>query len=604
MVKSQINNNLIDATKKIVTQFGKNIIHEERFVNVLSDLSPERNAPAVFKITKSAIQDDLLKPVLNADIKSIEHIVAATTSTLSKQYGYDQLLVESILFSLAVGYGTITTVQYNALKAQNNNSPKKQTSKPVPNNNPNSNQPNKNNRKNNNSNKRGNSINFITIKQSAALIWGVFGLLVSPIAYSLLICQARWWPLPTSLVIALIHFFTLIPVSIAFDKYSYPTQHQNQALQGASCALFLFAILFWILFPFLFSIQYIQSYLGFFSNDESFPLIITIGFNLFCAGILSSYLDDNMKIWGNVKKQLQSPSSRKGFLIIVSIFLLVAVTIFSRPIIGKVKTKYIISKYNNKITVLNLHKDSLKNERCKIERNLSFAQFKLGDSFSACLSKINDGDKNTINKETCSNNLFVNEVNYIAIVDTNLHFKTAWNNETIDIDLYFTNHKTIAIKLTSYKTNADSLIASYTAKYGEPEYRILEYVEPDFDLPYYLYNSDVEEYMKNRMISKEFYWTYKNCLIYIDNNSGSHTTMYDTPTEGKTITYFDRAAEHIFKLYKAEQDRKKSVYEQRRKDSLKLVRDSLKLVRKAKERLRQEQRRQKELNHQRSMEQI
>ena len=172
--------NLVDATVDIIKKFGKDIIHEDRFVNVLSDLSPGRNEPAVFKIIRSAIHDDLLKDVLNANAKSIEHQVATATATLSKLYGYDHSLVEGILFSLAIGYGTITTAQYNALKALKNKPTKKQTP-PSQNNNPNPNQPNK---QTNSPNKQPNKYDS-TEKKTAILLWGIIGLLASPIVYAL-----------------------------------------------------------------------------------------------------------------------------------------------------------------------------------------------------------------------------------------------------------------------------------------------------------------------------------------------------------------------------------------------------------------------------------
>ena len=99
MQNSVLYKKLVDATVKIITQFGRSIIHEERFVNILSDLYPERDNPAVLRIIKSLIQDNLLKDVLNANIKNIEHQVATTVGALSKQYGYAPSLVEGILFS-------------------------------------------------------------------------------------------------------------------------------------------------------------------------------------------------------------------------------------------------------------------------------------------------------------------------------------------------------------------------------------------------------------------------------------------------------------------------------------------------------------------------
>ena len=87
MQNSVLYPNLTGAIANIIKKFCKGIIHEERFVHVLSDLSPGRNEPAVLKIIRSAIQDDLLKPVLSANTKNIEHQVTTATAVLSKQYG-------------------------------------------------------------------------------------------------------------------------------------------------------------------------------------------------------------------------------------------------------------------------------------------------------------------------------------------------------------------------------------------------------------------------------------------------------------------------------------------------------------------------------------
>ena len=108
-------NHLIDATSKIISQFGDGIVYEERFVNILSDMFPDRDNPAILRIIKSAILARLLKGVFNSNAENIGVRVDAAALSLSKQYGYDQKLVKCILSSLAVGYGTISTAQYETL---------------------------------------------------------------------------------------------------------------------------------------------------------------------------------------------------------------------------------------------------------------------------------------------------------------------------------------------------------------------------------------------------------------------------------------------------------------------------------------------------------
>ena len=607
MSNSVLYRNIIDATTQIVKQFGKGMIFEQRFVNVLSDLAPGRTEPAVFKIIKSSTQDGLLKPVLNANAKSIEHQVATATATLSKQYGYDHSLVEGILFSLAIGYGTITTAQYNALKALKNKPTKKQTP-PSQNNNPNPNQPNK---QTNSPNKQPNKYDS-TEKKTAILLWGIIGLLASPIVYALQINVNLWWPLPTSIVIAIIHLITVFPVSIAFDDTQLAKPNiVHPALQGAFCSLYIIAIFFWIVFPFFWGLESVQSYWGFTPNKESFPWLITILGNIFCALVLGTGLSQTVaKFSPNWRKNQGSFSDnfndlfnnklfRKGFFAVFVICIIECIYLLSIPVTREFLYKQRIEDYNKQVNAFNQHSDSIRNARIQTERDLSFAMFKLGESYVSCVSDIKNNNEYTFTtKITYKDQLELNDIDYISIVDTILYVKTNWNNEDITIDFYFADQRLIAPQFAPQRTNGDSILASYTAKYGEPEAYLTKIETPNRKISPYDYKMDYLTW-DNNLVADHYFWTYKNALLKIDYRPGSHyySSNYSSLNEHATITYFDRGAESLLQQHQEEQTRKAKEYQKRQNDSLRLVRE-------AEERERQEQRRQEELNHQRSMEQI
>ncbi len=273
MQNSVLYPNLIDATANIIKKFGKDVIHEDRFVNVLSDLSPGRNEPAVFKIIKSAILNDLLKDVLNSNAKNIEHHVTTATAVLSKQYGYDQSLVEGILFSLAVGYGTITIAQYNALKALKSKPSKKLTPPPSQNNNQNKQRPTKNN--SNPYKKR--KIDWIKIKYIISLIWGILGLTISPLIYLLGVGNSDGICILGSFYVALIHLFTIVPVSVVIEGPSSTSNTKTYpSIAGAMYGLMVCAIIFWCIFPILFGFKFILNIWEIDDIKEPFPWITTI----------------------------------------------------------------------------------------------------------------------------------------------------------------------------------------------------------------------------------------------------------------------------------------------------------------------------------------
>lgn len=594
MKNNQLYSNLVDASSKIVSKFGKGIVYEERFVNILSDLYPSRDNPAIVRVIKTITHEDQLKNVLNSDVKNIEHEIASTVSVLKKKYGYDQTLIEDILFSLAVGCDTISQDQYNVLKGlQKSPSPQKTTpaSNPQP------------NIQSNVSNQKS-ITDDLPLSQLVLLIWGMSGLLVSPPIYAYLICELKWWPLSTSFTIATLHFFTILPVSAFLDtNSSRKAKRTHKFTQGGFCALFISAIIFWVVFPILFGFEDVQAYWGFSPNKEGFPWLVTIMVNVFCAMILYAALKEgvtnfSVKQHGGTSAKFQELYSSRifkdGFITVTAIFLLAGLLYYSAPIIKENNHKKEIKTYNEQIEVINQHSDSIRRDRCRTERELSFAQFKLGDPFSTCISNIKSGDKYSAHEKTDYTHIKVNDVDYKDIVNNTIHLETDWDNKRVNIDMFFSNNKLFALQFTLPTTNHYSLFESYISKYGEPECRLKKIDTSEFEKIIHNF-SLIDQYL----ISEHFFWTYKNSMLQIDYCKPDYYFPVEYPyiVEGVTITYFDRIAETILKKHINEQEKQWIIQEQRLNDSLRHIHE--------KEKLRLERKRKKEeKNHLEAMKQI
>lgn len=618
MLKSKLYSNLVDATNKIVNQFGKSVIQEDRFVNILSDMCPDRDNPAVFRIIRSAIQDDLLKNVIFSDVKSIENQVAFVSSALSKRYGYDKSLVEGILFSIAIGYGTISAEQYDALKKPQNKLSPKKILPPKHNNNQNKQNPSKNT-----TNIRKNiKIDGSVIKYVLILIWGMLGLTISPLLYLNAVEENQGFCFIGSLGIAMLHFFTLVPIAGVIDGHpSLENPKTYPSIAGAMYGLMICGIIFWVVFPVLFGFDFVLDIWGL-RIEDSFPWITTIMANLFCAGILASYLEEIERFSGiqaNYKKELfQSVPFKRGFIIVVVYFLLIGFFSIIAPTVSGIINKYNIYRINSYIDDVNSQKLSLKKEREKEQRNLSFAQFSLDESYAEIVSKIRTGNEFEIKSpSTYNESLFIHEDNYISIIDSIIILKTQWNNEIITLELFFVKDKLSAIRYSPLQTKGDSIISIYTTKYGDPEYELKKYIiyvkdeypkdmpEEDIDDKYidekYIYGSVNLD--KDELYPDSYYWTYKNSLIKIDYDDSYDSYNYEIRNRA-TITYFSRKIEPVLKRKKEVEAAIQKENNKKRNDSIRRVRETERRKQKEEELRIKEQKRQEELNHKRSIEQI
>ncbi len=599
---SKLYNGIINATEQIVAKYGKGVITEERFVNILADIYPDRDNPAVFRIIKSTIKEGITKELASSKIQAIEYVVANNSSLLSKKYGYDNLLVEGILYSLSIGYGVISRSEYVTLSNKNNSPSKKQRRQNQNKQNPSPNSPNP---------PKSKSIDWIGVKFVFILLWGMLGLLISPFVYLYVICKNDGLCLVGSFAIACIHLFTLIPLTASIDNYvlsgnkkTYPT------IAGAASSLILCAGLYWVAFPIFFGFDTVLSYWGL-SCKDSFPWLPTIVANLFCAAVLIAcltHIEDFSGIIIQTNKSnaflkqglFMSKPYKNGFLAVLGFYILIGLLVFITPPIENALSKYKIEGLNKQIDQINQQKDSLKSERCKNSRNLSFAQFILGDSYKATLSKINKTDEYSVSTVSSGDELYISDQNYISIVDSIIHLKTDWNNEKVSIELFFSCQQLIALRFSPRKTDGDSILSIYTAKYGDPEYHLSKYVyakdcglENNYENDYKL---SLGNEMMDQLYPTSYYWTYKNTLLKIDYDKNRYSVFYTGP-EYSTITYFNRYAESVLKIKQEEEGKTKAIIERQRNDSLKKVRE-------IEDRIREEENRQKELNHQKSIKQI
>lgn len=602
MIKSQLYTNLVAATGQVIAQFGKTIIQEDRFVNILSDMYPDRDNPAVTRIIKSAIQDGILIDITSATIKNIETVIANATVSLTKKYGYEPLLTEGILYSISVGSDVISKADYMSLCQKKKVQSKKNTS-----NNSQTNSQNSNNQNPSQNNKKQNSRNKNTNKKSgkytAFLIWGIIGLSISPFIYANLICKSEWWPMPTTIVIALLHLVTIVPAAVSFGSAS-KNKDDYPFTKGGFCALMILAIIFWGVFPFFWASDDVEEYFGFEKAKESIPLILTIMLNFICAGflgvglsetvgMLSGNSNNNNNFWKNLGSLFETKSFAYGFLFISTYFLVIGISTCVPSIIRDKQAKQEIENLRIQINDINHQKDSLKIERSKTVRNLAFADFSLGSGYEECLSIIKSKQDYSLSSKSYREsyyNLTINDTDYNSIVDKYITFKTNWNNEEITIVLFFSHAKLLAIILNPQITDGNSIVTMYTDKYGVPEYYLSDYMlSNDYYVEYKLKNEGIEGIKEVILKPSNYYWTFKNSKLEIN--------ILNSYEGSATIIYFDRIAEQYLIEKNKEEERQKKIEAKR-------TRDSINQARKEQELIQRRQKEQEEKNHQKSINQI
>lgn len=606
MAGVQLNNGLIKAVEQIVAQFGKDVLKEERFVNILQDLYPDRDNPAVFRIIKTMIIDGISKDLKDWNISCIQSKVGMCANVLSQKYGYDKDLIEGLLFSISIGIGNISLSDYNNLLAFSSSQRKKQrpSQKTTPQRNPK--KPLIPRHSTNNQQPSQSSQYGMTVKYFFLFLWGFLVLFFSPVIYLEFTNKGDWWPFFAIIPIAFLQFVSVVMlgVTITADENT-----PNPLVGGLYSGLAIFASLFWLFLPIvlgydLFGLYNILAYYGFY-REVDHPSILTILlcviFSFFCfifvpetvrfSGII---FDSKKKFRNNIGLLLKEKTFKNGFLLSCIFFLLVGFIGVLMPFIWQIRMNYRIERYNERTDSLNAQSELVGMKRSQLFQPLSFCGFKLGTQIDSCVSVAErlQGSE-IVSKSSLYRKLEVKDVDYSSLVDTTLYVSTQWDNNDIVVLLHFMGKKLIGV---SYNVNIekDSLISMFTSKYGSPEFHIskIEKLDKDYYLNYYS-----EMFLKKEPSPNDYYWTFLNGIIQISKDESGTLSHDYTFYDSFIISYFDRRCEKILKEKISQQKRWEVESKKRQQDSLRLIEDEY-------QKQKEIDRERLEKNHKESIEQI
>ncbi len=610
MAGIQLYEGLIKATEQIVAKFGKDVLTEERFVNILHDMCPDRDNPAMYRIIKTMINEGIASGLESTNKENVSSIVAKIGLSLSQKYGYDKILVEGIIYSLAIGYGGITYSDYNVLfapskqnmprqQSQQQNSPNKKQNKPA-------------SCKQPQNNKRQTTRYGLTTEYFFLLLFGYIVLFFSPAIYLGLTCKAGWWPFCAIIPIAFLHFISILMVGSGIS-YVYRIR-PIPFVGGLYVGLAICASLFWIFCPIVFGFNYIDLYnilyyYGFRVKGES-PTIMTISFCFICAFCCYIFvpsaiefsgikIPSNSKFFNNCKIILGDKSFRNGFMFTCIFFIMVGIIGSVIPFFGVMRLNYKIERYNEKVEIINAKNNQIKKKRTNSYQALAFGIFKLGSSIDSCVSVAESEPEYKILKETeipysikdCK--IDIDGDDYSSIIDTTLFVSTIWDNNSTDVCLSFHEKSLVGITFVT-DLDGDSLLSIYSKKYGKPEYELKKENKTDY------YCDNIDEYLEDLLTPRVYFWTYANGIIkmYVSRDfRESGLSRISRDHDGNIVTYFDRRCEKVLKKFNAEKKRKEYVLEKR-------IQDSLRELEFEKQKQHNEERLRQEKNHRESMEKI
>ena len=546
-------NKLIDEISAIVSRHGKYIVTEERFVNILKDLYPDRDNPEKFNIIKWCINEGITAEIVNhCNVGNIKKYVEKKSEYLKKQNNADPKEVSKVLYAIAVGAGCITKTDYHLIKNSNQQNPAKQ--------NPSFPQP----RKKNFLWDWIKHIRFSSIVDLCLTIVAFLGLFATPFLY--LAISSSWWPFFSVIAIAIIHFFVLGAPSVFLfsDDAWFPEFRKNKIIMaGAYIIVLAFAALFVLIGPCFTNKIYwllggetgmVPNEILYHGDDSAtfFTFILCLiycFFNVICMSFPWQYLSENGALHNINHKNFFSKDAIKGGLLSLVIILIISLILIFLP---RIKRSIINNKLSEKIELLSVEykKAQQKNNQLRHSRaaktiNLAFKDFFIGQEITQASIIINDLKDYSLVSMSSRCKLIVMGKDYSKLVDTVFCFSSIWDNKTCQITLLGHKNHVIGIKIdTSIKI--DSIVSIYSKKYGKPEIQPKE-MEPYLD-------SDGEIKIKEKYEVFEtnhgeinhkgkYSWTYKNGTILIDDYTYS----------GNSILYIDNGCSSLLKNINAEE---------------------------------------------------
>ena len=572
-------NKLIKEISTIVSQYGTDIVTEERFVNILKDLYPDRDHPEKFDILKAIIADGISADMYtDCDATTVKSFLEKKAGFLSRKYGFDSADIKQVLASLCIGCGILTINEYNlAIKPNSSKpSPSKPQVKQKPSRSPQPSKPSFHD-------------NPVTLRSIIALIWSFLGMCAIPYAYLTLLSNG-WWPFWAVAALAVLYFFTILMSGFFMNENEViEFEEINSYILGAYACVSLFAILFILVGPFLChwtrnSLEMFYGYFGFNIWRWESPTILTLALCIICCLIAGSFL------WLVIEKiPADNPKGFfRGALIVTAVLILSHVIFIALPLNEKSHYERLYQNEVERVEQERLRISELKKERSAKKMDLSFMDFYLGQDFKQSLAILNDvkdyKSVETGNMDNLSYGLIMDSLRYDPIINRVARANTLWDNDEAKIYLFSNNDKLVAIEITT-KHDIDSIVAIYSEKYGEPEY------EPEMEVsfPYY-YDSDynITNPYESTSESHNYSWTFMNSQIRISSSS----TYSDTH-----VLYIDHECEILLGKWVAEQAIKRQE-QQRKEDSIARQAAEAERQRLNKERLEKKQ------NHEKSIKQI
>lgn len=420
MASIQLYKGLVNATEAIVTKFGKDVLTEDRFVNILADMYPDRDNPAMFSIIRTLVKEGYCSDLLLCNKDCVQSFISKSTVVLNQKKGYDKNLVESILNSLAVGC-KITIMPPSVVptpkkqKKQVKNKPQSPNQKPV---------------------KTPSSHRLLII-----FYWALsfFGLFIAPVVY-LLAITGLWWP---SFTLFLILAIQAVIFTVSYNKL---LKHKPLPFVGGSfSAIILCAVIFFAFVPFYAgsdSVKDVICYLGITYNyDMFFPMItLMISFLYFgfvnCGGKIAGYdltliFDHLMSQFPTgkvgINKLLKNMQFMKGFILSGLFILMVGLLVMYWPTIDSWK-----NSINNSL---------LRNGRSNVNKELSFADFRIGSDFDSCVYLAKSLPSYSYNNMYFSKDSLKLNNDFNIKLDSSITIRTKWYNDSVFLNLHSSEGK-------------------------------------------------------------------------------------------------------------------------------------------------------------------
>lgn len=551
MAGVQLYDGLIKATEQIVAQFGKDVLTEERFVNILHDLYPDRDNPAIYIIVKSIVNDGISTELLNTKKRKVEAFLSKSSAILAKKYGYDKQLVEGVIYSIAVGCKKMQHLQTKVPKPAKQKTSKtnlfKQLSKIIT------------------------SLSWSRLYDPFYLAIAFFGLFIAPVVY-LLAITGTWWP---SFTLFLILIIQAILFTISYNKL---IKHKPlPGIGGSFSAIILCAVIFFAFAPFHAddnSTKEVIYFLGIsYNHDMAFP-IVSLAISMFylgfvnVGGIIAGYdltliFDnlDNTNLFRKTKinKLLSDKQFMKGFILSGLFIWLVGAFIMYLPTIDSWR--------------IDINNSLLRHNRGTEYRQLSFAGFMVGSDLDSCVQMANSSSEyyKLSGEESINYNIGIleSEDEYSALFDSTIYIRTKWYSDSVYVALCSLKGKIMAIDVSTGGFNQDSILTLFSSKYGKPEY---ERTKDEVLYKYYY------------MYDESWQWTFQNGIIKV---IPGHIRYLDRQLE--TIAAQrnkEEEQEELKKQIRQQKEEQKEKEKQRKKDSINKIKQVEEEKRKEKERKR------------------